>query len=90
MKELEEDVERARRIADEVNNSTKYVKESVNKMERMMESFIGVVNEQNKKIDDFVNSDKRMDNKKQLIISSLQVASGVILGILGLLFTGKL
>lgn len=90
LKEMEEKVDNTRRIADEVNYSVKYVKEAVDKMDGMMSNFISVVNEQNKKIDDFVNSDKRLSGKRQFIVSVLQVASGIIIALLGFWASGKL
>lgn len=90
LKEMEEKVENTRRIADEVNYSVKYVQSAVDKMEGMMTNFINVVGEQNKKIDDFVNSDRRMDNKRQFVVSILQVVSGIALALIGFWATGKI
>lgn len=90
LKDMEQDIDRTRRVADEVHMSTQYVKDSVKKMESMMTSFLDVVGEQNKKIDDFVNSDKRQDSKKQFVVSILQVVGGIAVAIIGLWASGKI
>lgn len=90
LKEMEEKVDSTRRIADEVNYSVKYVQTAVDKMEGMMSNFINVVNQQNKQIGDFVNSDKRMDNKRNYFVSILQVASGIILALIGFWAKGNI
>ncbi|MEK4025765.1 hypothetical protein [Sporosarcina sp. FSL W7-1283] len=90
LKEMEEKVDNTRRIADEVNYSVKYVKSAVDKMEDMMSNFINVVNQQNDKIDDFVNSDKRLNSRRQFVVSVLQVASGIIIALITFWATGKM
>lgn len=90
LKEMEREIDGTRRIADEVRMSTTYVKESVQKMETMMTNFLNVVNDQNQKIDDFVNSDKRRDSKKQFVVSILQVVGGIAVAIIGLWASGKI
>lgn len=90
MKDMHDNVERTRRIADEVNYSVKYIQDAVDKMDGMMGNFIGVVNDQNKKIDDFINSDKRMDHKRQFVVSVLQVASGIVIALVTFWGAGKM
>lgn len=82
-KDLEQDIEKTRRIADEVNNSTRYVKEAVNEMKNMMNGFINVVNDQNKKIEEFIHSDTRQVNKNTFVVSILQVGAGILVAVLG-------
>lgn len=82
-RDLEQAVEKTRRIADEVNNSTRYVKEAVNEMKGMMNGFIGVVNDQNKKIEEFIHSDTRQVNKNSFVVSILQVGAGILVAVLG-------
>ncbi len=89
IKELEQGVEKTRRLADDVNISMKYVKDAVQEMKDMMKGFITVVNDQNKKIDDFINSDKRRDSKRQFGVSVLQVVSGIVIALLGYWAAGK-
>lgn len=48
MKDMEDRVEGTRKVADEVNFMVVHVKESVDKMERMMTNFVNVVADQNK------------------------------------------
>ena len=45
---------------------------------------------QNKKIDDFINSDKRRDSKKNFIVSVLQISAGIIIAIIGFLAKGAM
>lgn len=90
IRELEQDVEVARRLAESADNSMIYVKESVGKMEAMMTSFINVVNAQNEKIDEFINSDKRRDAKKEFVISVLQVVSGIAIALIGFWASGRI
>lgn len=100
MKDVESRVELTRKVADNVNFMVVHVKESVDKMDKMMNNFINVVGEQNTninkafaiqntKIDEFVNSDQRMNHKKQFVISVLQVVSGIVLALLGFWASGK-
>ncbi|WP_048825842.1 hypothetical protein [Bacillus sp. B-jedd] len=84
IKELEKEIERAGRTTDTLNITMAYVKDTVSEVKEMMNSFIGVVNEQNKKIDDFINSDKRRESRKQLTVSVLQVLSGIVIAVLGI------
>lgn len=90
LKDMEEKVDNTRRIADEVNFSVKYVQSAVDKMDDMMSNFITVVNQQNDKIDDFVNSDKRLDHRRQLIVSVLQVFSGIVIALIGFWASGQI
>lgn len=90
IRELEQDVEVARRLAESADNSMIYVKESVGKMEAMMTSFINVVNAQNEKIDEFINSDKRRDAKKEFVVSVLQVVSGIAIALIGFWASGRI
>lgn len=101
LKDMQESVDRTRRIADEVHYSVRHIKEAVDKMDGMMASFISVVGDQNKKIDqsfslqnekidNFVNSDKRMRHRKELVVSVLQVASGILIALITFWATGKM
>ena len=90
IKEMEDKVDGTKEIASQVNFSLKYVKESVDKMDKMMGNFIQVVNYQNEKNDTFVNSDKRMSNKRQLTVSILQVISGIVIAVIGFWTAGKI
>ena len=94
---MEERIEETKELANQtknlyslVNNSMDHIKDSIEKMDRMMEEFISVVNDQNKKIDEFINSDKRMNNKKEMYISVLQVISGIIIAVLGMWGYGQM
>lgn len=89
-KEMEQEIEYARRLADSTDNSMKYIKEAVGKMEVMMTGFINVVSSQNEKIDEFINSDKRRDSKKEFAISVVQVVSGIVLALIGFWATGQI
>lgn len=101
LKDLEEKLNRTSRVTDEVNLSMQYVKEAVNDMRGMMKEFVGMmttqngqidrkVSEQNVKIDEFINSDKRNDSKKQFIVSILQVMAGILATVLGFWASGKI
>lgn len=94
---MEERLEETKELANQtknlyslVNNSMDHIKDSIKKMDGMMEEFISVVNDQNKKIDEFINSDKRMNNKKEMYISVLQVISGIIIAVLGMWGYGQM
>lgn len=94
---MEERIEETKELANQtknlyslVNNSMDHIKDSIKKMDGMMEEFISVVNDQNKKIDEFINSDKRMNNKKEMYISVLQVISGIIIAVLGMWGYGQM
>lgn len=101
LKELESGIDRAQSVANEVNTSMRYVTEAVGEMKNMVNGFIQMIStqntqidnklsEQNRKIDDFVNSDKRRDSKKQFVVSVLQVLAGIIATVLGFWATGKM
>ena len=90
MKELEQDLESTRRVTNELNITMNYVKDTVSEMKDMMNSFIGVSNEQNERIDDFINSDSRMNHKKQFAISVLQVVTGIIITLAGFWLKGEI
>lgn len=90
IKELEQEIEVTRRIAANVDMSMNYVKETVGKMEGMMSSFITVVDTQNAKIDEFINSDKRRDSKKEFVVSVIQVISGIVIALIGFWASGKI
>lgn len=101
IKELDEDLTKTRRIADDVNVSMNYVKDTVQEMKSMVSGFVEMITTQNKSIDDkigeqntkidaFINSDKRLDNKRQFFVAILQVAGGIIIAILGMWGAGKL
>lgn len=88
--EVDKRVTSTKELADEVSFTMLYMKESIDKMDNMMSKFIGVVGEQNTKIDDFVNSDKRMSDKRQFLVSVLQVGSGILIAVISIWATGKL
>lgn len=101
LRELELKLNQTTRVADEVNLSMQYVKEAVNDMRGMMKEFVGMmttqngqidrkISEQHQKIDEFINSDKRQDSKKQLIVSVLQVMAGILATVLGFWASGKM
>ncbi len=77
-KEMERDLESNRRITNELNITMAYVKDTVSEMKEMMNSFIGIGNAQNQKIDDFINSDNRASHKKNLVVSAIQVCGGIL------------
>ncbi|AMW99297.1 hypothetical protein [Rummeliibacillus stabekisii] len=100
LKELEVGIDSAQRVANDVNTSMKYVKDTVGEMKTMVNGFIEMIttqntqidkklNDQNKKIDDFVNSDKRMDSKRKFLLSVLQVLAGIIGTIITFWASGK-
>lgn len=83
---IEHKLTSTKELADEVSYTMLYMKESMDTMNDRMTKFIDVVGSQNDKIDEFINDDKRMSNKKQIIISTLQfvvIVIGMILGIWG-------
>ena len=43
---------------------------------------------QSKKFDDFINSDKRRDSKKNFIVAVLQIGAGIVIAIIGFLAKG--
>lgn len=101
LKELEIKLNQTTRVTDEVNLSMQYVKEAVNDMRGMMKEFVGMmttqngqidrkISEQHSKIDEFINSDKRHDSKKQFIVSILQVVAGILATVLGFWASGKI
>lgn len=101
LKELEIKLNQTTRIADEVNLSMVYVREAVNDMRKMTNEFVGMmttqngqidrkISEQHKKIDEFINSDKRHDSKKQFVVSILQVIAGILATVLGFWASGKI
>lgn len=101
LKELEVKLNQTTRVTDEVNLSMQYVKEAVNDMRGMMKEFVGMmttqngqidkkISEQHKKIDEFINSDKRHDSKKQFFVSILQVVAGILATVLGFWASGKI
>lgn len=101
IKEIQYEAERNRRLTDEINHTMKYIHDAVDKMEGMMNNFINITNEQNNKInqvftdqnktiDDFVNSDKRHDRKKDFIVTVLQITAGIIGTILAFFASGKI
>lgn len=90
LKEIEEKALIAKGVADEVTFSVEYMKDSVDEMKGMMTQFLGVVDAQNTKMDDFVNSNKIVSDKRDFIISILQVASGIIIAVIGYWGYGQL
>lgn len=101
LKELEIKLNQTTRVTDEVNLSMQYVKEAVNDMRGMMKEFVGMmttqngqidrkISEQHSKIDEFINSDKRNDSKKQFVVSILQVMAGILATVLGFWASGKI
>lgn len=89
-RELEREVEIAREVANRTDYSLGYVKDTVSEMKDMLSNFVKVQNQQNEKIEQFINSDTRHARKKELIVSVLQVFSGIIIAILGFWATGNL
>lgn len=101
LKELEDKLNRTARVTDEVNLSMQYVKEAVNDMRGMMKEFVTMmttqsgqidkkINDQHQKIDEFINSDKRHDSKKQFVVSVLQVLAGILATVLGFWASGQI
>lgn len=90
MKELERDLESTRRVTNELNITMNYVKDAVSEMKEMMNSFIGVSNQQNERIDKFINSDSRRSHKRQFVVSVLQVAAGILIALIGIWGSGKI
>ena len=99
MKEMERDIVSTKAVANEVNTSMKYVKEAVTEMKQIVYGFTDMIKEhnkgmdtkissQNEKIDNFINSDKRRDSKRTLIVSVLQVGAGILIAVLGFLVKG--
>lgn len=99
MKDLEKDIVSTKAVANEVNTSMKYVKEAVTEMKGLVHGFTDMIKEHNKgidekisnqnvKIDSFINSDKRRDSKRTLIVSILQVGAGILIAVLGFLVKG--
>lgn len=100
LKELEVGIDSAQRVANDVNTSMNYVKDTVGEMKTMVNGFIEMIttqntqidkklNDQNKKIDDFINSDNRRDSKRKFVVSVLQVLAGIIGTILTFWASGK-
>lgn len=101
LKELEEKLNRTSRVTDEVNFSMQYVKEAIGDMRGMMTEFVTMmttqngqmdkkISEQHQKIDEFINSDKRHDSKKQFVVSVLQVLAGILATVLGFWASGQI
>lgn len=81
-------------LADEVSFTLIHMKESMDNMNRNMTEFIKIVGEQSKKIDksdesqkkkfdDFVDTDRKLNSNREFFISIIQVASGIIIAIIG-------
>ena len=75
--------------------------EMMKRMETMVDTFTKTystkqdalnskLDNQNQKIDDFINSDKRRDSKKNFIVSVLQISAGIIIAIIGFLAKGAM
>ena len=75
--------------------------EMMKRMETMVDTFTKTystkqdalnskLDSQNQKIDDFINSDKRRDSKKNFIVSVLQISAGIIIAIIGFLAKGAM
>ncbi len=101
IRELEKDMEKNNTTTNQLSIMMSYVKDTVLEMKEMMNSFIIVQNDQNKKmgesftaqnekIDGFINSDTRMNHKRQFVVSVLQVASGIIIALLGFWASGQI
>lgn len=89
-RELERDISKALETTNTLNITMEYVKEAVSDMKEMMSKFVAVQNTQNDTINDFVNSDKRMSHKRQLVVAILQVVSGIVIATIGIWGAGKL
>lgn len=100
MKANEREIATVKSVANEVNTSMFYVKEAVSEMKTLMSGFTKMITEHNKsvdtkmdaqstKIDSFINSDKRADNKKNFWASVLQVTGYIIVAVLGFMASGK-
>lgn len=94
IKGLEDSVSSAQKVADQVNHSMNYVTKAVDEMKSLVHGFTQLIttqndridnkiSEQNTKIDSFINSDKRKDSKKQMLVSVLQVGAGIIIAVIG-------
>ena len=59
-------------------------------MEAFTTSFSTKIDASNKKMDEFINSDKRRDSKKNLIVSIAQIVAGMIGTMAALWASGKL
>lgn len=101
LQDLEKSVDSAQKVADQVNTSMRYVTQAVDEMKTLVSGFTNLIREhntkiddkmttQNAKIDDFINSDKRRESKKQFVVSVLQVVAGIVATILGFWATGKI
>lgn len=99
IKVLEDSVNSAQKVADQVNHSMNYVTKAVDEMKSLVHGFTQLItaqndridnkiSEQNTKIDSFINSDKRRDSKRTLIVSILQVGAGILIAVLGFLVKG--
>jgi len=90
MRELDGKVDKAAEVSSKVDLAMSYMRESMGEMKEMMAGFTGIVKSQNDKIDEFVNSDKRAQAKKDLIVATLSAVGTIILTILTFWVSGKL
>lgn len=89
IRQLEDELNETKEKTNTININMSYVRDTVSDMKAMMSEFVKVQNEQSQKIDNFVNSDKRMSDKRKLITSILQVVSGIVIAILGMWGAGQ-
>lgn len=101
LKTIERDIAGTKALVSEVNTSMKHVKEAVSEMKGLVNGFTELMTAHNKsvdnkmdaqgaKIDSFINSDKRLDSKKHLSVSILQVVGMIIVALIGLYAGGKM
>lgn|SRR5699024_1155238 len=94
VKDLEDEVKITKEATHTLNLNMSYVRETVSETKdmtkNMMNEFVKVQNEQSKLINDFINSDKRMSNKRKFWVSVLQVVSGIVVTVIGFWLTGEI
>lgn len=90
LRELDSRVDESERVTSKVDQAMTYMREGMTEMRDLMAGFTAIVQQQNAKIDDFINSDKRITQRHKLLVDILKVAGGIIGTLLGFWATGNL
>lgn len=100
LRELDDKVDRNAAVTAKVDQAMDYMRENLDEMKRMMTGFTEIVKDQNarndenmrkqgEKIDEFINSDKRAQAKKDLIVAVLTAIGSVVVAVITLWASGK-
>lgn len=100
LRELDDKVDRNAAVTAKVDQAMEYMRDNLDEMKRLMSGFTEIVKEQNarndenmrkqgEKIDEFINSDKRAQAKKDLIVAVLTAIGSVVVAVITLWASGK-